>query len=84
MASTNSAVRLKVLDRGTAPEAIKAFASGDADLAIARADIGDLSTARKVLAVTHGVVLIVVPPGSAITEMDELKGKTVGVVGGGY
>jgi len=27
-------------------------------------------------------VLIVAPPGSSITEMDDLKGKTVGVVGG--
>ena len=33
--------------------------------------------------VTRGVVLIVAPPGISIEDMDGLKGKTVGVVGGG-
>ena len=33
--------------------------------------------------VTRGVVLIVVPPGISIEEMNGLKGKTIGVVGGG-
>jgi len=46
MASTNSAVRLKVLDRGTAPEAIKAFASGDAD----RLSHGPISAISRTLA----------------------------------
>jgi ABC-type nitrate/sulfonate/bicarbonate transport system substrate-binding protein len=32
--------------------------------------------------VTRIVVLIVAPPGSSITEMDDLKGKTIGVVAG--
>ena len=31
---------------------------------------------------THGVVLIVVPPASPIEDMDGLKGKTVGVIAG--
>jgi hypothetical protein len=35
-----------------------------------------------VVVFTRGVVLIVVPPGSPIADMDDLKGKTVGVVGG--
>ena len=60
LASTNSTVRLKVLDKSTVPEATKAFSAGQADLAIVRADIGDLSTARTVALLTHGVVLVVV------------------------
>ena len=80
MASAKSSVRLKVIDRGTALEATKAFAEGKADLAVARADTVDLSIARTVLTVTHGVVLIVVPPGSSIEAMDNLTGKTVGVI----
>ena len=82
MASTNAPVRLKVVDKGTAPEAAKEFSEGKADLAVARADHVDLSIARTVLTMTHGVVLIVVPPGSSIESMDDLKGKTVGVVAG--
>ena len=82
LASTGAPVRLKVVDKGTALEAIKAFSAGQADLAIARDDIGDLSTAQTVVVVTYGVVLLIAPPGSSITSMDDLKGKTIGVVGG--
>src|SRR5262249_77551 len=35
-----------------------------------------------VVVFTRGVVLIVVPPGISIEDMDALKGKTIGVVGG--
>src|SRR5262245_50317498 len=80
MATANAPVRLKVIEKGTATEAAKEFAGGKIDLAVARADTVDLSIARTVLTVTHGVVLIVVPPGSSIERMDGLKGKTVGVV----
>jgi TRAP transporter TAXI family solute receptor len=82
MTSTGSTVRLKVIDKGTTLEAVKAFAAGEADLAIARADTGNLSDARTVVTATHAIVMIVVPPGSSIESMDELKGKTVGVIGG--
>lgn len=82
LASTNASVRLNVIDKGNALDAVKAFSAGEADLAIARPDIGDLSTAETVVVVTRGVVLLVAPPGSSIAEMDDLKGKTVGVVGG--
>ena len=80
MASTNAPVRLKVVEKATASEAAKEFAAGNVDLVIARADLVDLSIARAVLSVTHGVVLIVVPPGSPIEGMDDLKGKMVGVI----
>jgi TRAP transporter TAXI family solute receptor len=82
MASANAPVRLKVIDKGTASEAAKAFSAGEADLAIARADAPGLSNARTLLLITHGVVLIVVPPGSPVTSIADLKGKTVGVLGG--
>jgi hypothetical protein len=41
-----------------------------------------MSNARAVLLITHGVVLLVVPPGSPIKSIDDLKGKAVGNVGG--
>jgi TRAP transporter TAXI family solute receptor len=82
MASTESPVRLKVIKTPTELDAAKEFADGKADLAVARADTVDLSIARAVLTVAHGVVLIVVPPGGSFESMDDLKGKTVGVVAG--
>jgi TRAP-type uncharacterized transport system substrate-binding protein len=82
MASSGAPVRLKVIDKANALEAGRAFAAGEADLAVARPDLGDLSSAETVVVVTHAVVLMVAPPGSAVTSMDDLKSKTVGVVGG--
>ena len=81
LAKANSPVRLKVMAVGTASDAARALSKGTADLAIIRADVGDLSEARTIILVTNGVVMIVVPPGSSIDSIDGLKGKTVGVVG---
>ena len=82
LASTNAPVRLQVVDTGNALDTAKAFSGGQADLAVLRADVGDLCSAETVVVVTRAVALIVAPPGSSITEMDDLKGKTIGVVGG--
>jgi TRAP-type uncharacterized transport system substrate-binding protein len=82
LAATNAPVRLKVIEKGTALEAIKAFSSGEVDLAVARPDVGDLSAAETVVVIARAVVLIITPPGSSIAEMDDLRGKTIGVVGG--
>jgi TRAP-type uncharacterized transport system substrate-binding protein len=80
LTKSNSSIRLKIVALGTALESAKAFSAGEADLAIVRADVGDLSNARTVVVVSYGVVLLVVPPGSSGT-MESLKGKTIGVVG---
>src|SRR6201988_1919788 len=82
LVSTNAPVRLKVLDCGTALDAADAFSAGKVDLAVVRGDVGDLSQAQAVVVVSHMVVLIIAPPGSSIDSMDNLKGRTVGVVGG--
>ena len=52
------------------------------DLAVVRADVGDLSQAQAVLVVAHMTALIIAPPGSSITSISALKGRTVGVLGG--
>jgi TRAP-type uncharacterized transport system substrate-binding protein len=82
LVSTNAPVRLKVIDSGTALEAAQTFSAGKADLAVVRGDVGDLSQAQAVVVVSHVVVLVIVPPGSAIDSIDKLKGRRVGVVGG--
>lgn len=82
MAINNAPVRLKIVDKSTMADASKAFASGEVNLAIVRSDVGDLSAARTLVLVTHGVVLLLVPPGSTIEDIAGLKGRTVGIVGG--
>jgi TRAP transporter TAXI family solute receptor len=82
LAATNAPVRLKVVDELTAGEAAAAFAAGKTDLAVIRPDVGDLSSARALMIVARAVVLIIAPSGSNVTSMDNLKGKTVGVIGG--
>ena len=82
LSSANAPVRLKVLDKGDALDAVKAFSAGQAKLAVVRADIGDLSTAETVVVIKRSVVLIVIPPDGSIKGWDDLKGKTIGVIGG--
>jgi TRAP-type uncharacterized transport system substrate-binding protein len=82
LTATGSPVRLKVVSVDSAFDAAKAFSAGKVDLAIIRADVGNLSEARTVVVAAHGVVLIIAPPGSSIDSIDALAGKTVGVVGG--
>ena len=82
LVSTNAPVRLKVIDSGTALEAAKTFSAGKTDLAVVRGDVGDLSQAQAVVVVSHLVVLVIAPPGSAIDSIGKLKGRVVGVIGG--
>jgi len=83
LASTaNSRIRLKVIDTGTPLGAAEVFAKGVADLAIVRGDAAALKGARTVVVITHGVLVLLGLPGNAITDLDHLKGKTIGVVGG--
>ena len=82
LATIGSPVRLKVENSGSVLDAAKAFASGGADLAVVRADVGDLSQARTVAVMAEGVVMIVAPPGSNVTTIAKLRDHTVGVVGG--
>jgi len=80
--TSNSRIRLKVIDTGTPLGAAEAFAKGQADLAIVRGDATDLVGARTIVVITHGVLMMIALPGQTIDSLDGLKGKTVGVVGG--
>jgi TRAP-type uncharacterized transport system substrate-binding protein len=82
LATTDSTIRFKVENSGTALDAAKAFAAGAADLAVVRADAVDRQQARAVAVTAQGVVMIVAPPGSPVTSIAKLRGHTVGVVGG--
>lgn len=83
LASTaNSRIRLKVIDTGTPLGAAEAFSKGEVDLAIVRGDAADLKGARTVVVITHGVLMLIGLPGHSINSLEDLKGKTIGVVGG--
>jgi TRAP-type uncharacterized transport system substrate-binding protein len=82
LATTNSPIRLKIENAGNVLDAAKAFAAGKADLAVVRADVGDLTQARAVAVMAEGVVMIVAPPGSTITTIAKLRDHTVGVAAG--
>lgn len=56
LATTNSAIRLKVENAGTGVDAARAFAAGTADLAIVRADAGNLHDCRAVAVTARGLV----------------------------
>src|SRR5260221_13417457 len=80
--ATKSDVRLKIVPTDSALDSAKLFAADKTDLAIVRADVGDLSQARSVVLVAKSVLMILALPGSQVTSIDKMKGHTVGVVGG--
>ena len=82
LTQSNAPVRFGIIETGSALEAANTFASGKADLAVVRGDVGDLSQAQAVAIVAHAVALLVAPPGSPVTDLAELKRATVGVIGG--
>ena len=82
LATSDAPIRLKIENSGNVLDAAKAFAAGSADLAVVRADVGDLSQARAVAVMAEGVVMIVAPPGSNITSVAKLRDHSVGVIGG--
>lgn len=80
--ATKSEVRLKIVPTDNVLDSAKIFAEGKTDLAIVRADVGDLSQARSVVLVTKSVLMILALPGSQVTSIERMKGHSVGVVGG--
>jgi TRAP-type uncharacterized transport system substrate-binding protein len=77
-----SPVRLKIVPTDSVLDSAKAFAAGKTELAIVRADAGDLSQARSVTLVAKSVLMILALPGSRVTSIEKMKGHTIGVVGG--
>jgi TRAP-type uncharacterized transport system substrate-binding protein len=82
LTASNFHIRLKVIDTGTSLKASEMLATGKAELAIVRADTGNLSDARSVLLLTHGVVLIVAPSAAIPDSVGDLRDTTIGVIGG--
>src|SRR3954451_20097674 len=81
LAATNASVRLNVVETSSAVEAASAFSSGKTELAVVRADVGDLSQAQAVIVVAQAVALLIASPGSSISDIADLKRTVVGVIG---
>jgi TRAP-type uncharacterized transport system substrate-binding protein len=79
--AAKSSVRVNIVPTESVLDSAKMFAAGKTDLAIVRADVGDLSEARSVVLVNKAALMILAP-GTAVTSVDKLKGRTVGVIGG--
>ena len=82
LAVTNASVRLNVIETSSAGEAANAFSSGKTDLAVVRADVGDLSQAQAVIVVAQAVALLIATPGSSISDIADIKQAVIGVIGG--
>lgn len=82
LTQSSAPVRFSVIETGNALEAANTFASGKADLAVVRGDAGDLSQAQVVAIIAKAAVLLVAPPGSAVTDLADLKRATIGIIGG--
>src|SRR4051812_39916013 len=80
--ATKSDIRLRIVATDNVLDSARIFAEGKTDLAIVRADVGDLTQARSVVLVTKSVLMILALPGSQVTSIEKMKGHTVGVVGG--
>lgn len=80
--AAKSAVRIDIVPTDNVLDSAKLFAAGKTELAIVRADVGDLSQARSVVLVNKSVLMILALPGLALTSIEKLKGHTVDVVGG--
>lgn len=79
---SNAPVRLSIVKFNNVLEAAKAFADGKVELAVVRADVGNLSAARAIAVVGEAVVMVVTAAGSSVTGIEGLRGRSVGVVGG--
>lgn len=78
----NAPVRLNIVKVGDVRDAATALAQGKVDLAVVRADVGDLANARTVARVGEGIAMIAVPSETAISSIADLKGHAVGVLDG--
>lgn len=80
LAVVKAPVRLKLVEKTSVMDATAAFSAGQVDLAVTRADVGNLSSARAVVLLTNAAVLIVTPPGASVEGLSDLKGKVIGVI----
>ena len=76
-----SSVRLKLVLTEDTSASAKALSSGLADLAVVRSDAGLPTQSATVAILRREAVYIITRPGAGIRRMEDLRGKTVGLVG---
>lgn len=80
VAANTSDLRLKIVPDDTAAAATSRFTRGDADLGFVRTDQKVPGSARALGLIEHFAFLMVLPKGSKIANLGDLRGKKVGLV----
>ncbi|MCI4680675.1 TAXI family TRAP transporter solute-binding subunit [Rhodoblastus acidophilus] len=81
LADRDAGVRLKVLETAGPVESLAKLKSGEARLAVTRADLPVSERVRAVALLHSDPVVIVAPAKPAIDNFGQLKGKSLGVIG---
>src|SRR5262245_33375846 len=82
VADAHPRVRLKMVPTAEREASEKALVAGTADLAVVRSDELTSTAAQTIAILRRDVVGLVVPPHAAIEKVNDLAGKTLGLVQG--
>jgi TRAP-type uncharacterized transport system substrate-binding protein len=80
VAANSSDLRLKLIADDTVAAATARFARGDADLGFVRTDQKVPNSARALALLEHFAFILVLPKGSKIANLGDLRGKKVALV----
>ena len=81
--STNSRLRLKIVDHSDSAKALAAFDHRQADLAMLRSDAKVPARARALAILEHDVLLLISPGSKKIKSLAELRKKKIAVLADG-
>ena len=82
VADAHPRVRLKIVPTADREASMKALLAGEADLAVVRSDMLTSSEAQTIAILRRDVVGLVIPPHAAIEKVNDLAGKTLGMMQG--
>lgn len=76
-----AAIRLRVIERDTPVQVARAIDTGEADLAVVRQDAAMPAEGQAIVVLRHNLATLVSRPGSEISNVEDLAGRTVAIVG---
>jgi uncharacterized protein len=81
LAASDGGIRLRILETSGPVDSLARMKSGEARLAVTRADLPATGQVRAVALLHDNPVAVVTPAKPKIDDFGQLKGKTVGVIG---
>jgi TRAP transporter TAXI family solute receptor len=82
LAARDAAVRLKLVEVDGPTESARALERGDADLAVVRSDEAMPANGLTAVILHRNAVLLLAPNRSPVRQIGDLRGRSVGVIGG--